>query len=243
VFGSWSIQLGDSPHAVLAELSPWTGKLEVHFDGELRLQKQVWWMMGEIAHFESGGHQLSIRVRGFGYLGGRLTLWLDGHEVHPGGPPVPAKPRPQLQVLREVNVAEKSEIVEVQEFPLDNRSGTDVLTLEQELVKTVQHEFSVQSTSTLGGQASLDVLSALKAEVSAQLSKQIGQTLGETVTRRQTLRFTVKPSSTVVYVVTWRSRVRTGEFIATVEGNPVSVPYRVFCDLACEIRSREGSAV
>jgi len=143
-----------------------------------------------------------------------------------------------VELLGENNVIDSTVIIDVEEYPLDNRLGTDNLSVEIEISKTMNNEFSLESGVEIGGNANLSILSMLQMELSTNISKKYGYKIGQAVSRRQMLQFTVKAGSFVTYIVTWKRKVRTGNYIASIENQRFDIPYRLYYDLSYDIGSK-----
>jgi hypothetical protein len=152
------------------------------------------------------------------------------------GAPVP------IQFMKELSVQESEEVVGTEEYPLDNRFGDQAFTTVRQVSRESTNELSVDTSSHVGGNVGLEVLSIIKAEIEAQLSQQTGQKIGEKVTESQTLTFSVGPKASVLYEVVWKRKVRSGERLYLSSGNPVTVPYRINYGLSCEVRTQAHKA-
>lgn len=241
--GSWSIQLEDGSHSIKADLSPWTARLKVYFDNDLINTSFVFIMLGELYWFTRDGRKFVISVKGPSYLGGRLALSVDGDDVDEGG--MVARRQPETvatspaQFIQEVNVVETSEVYRTEEYPFDNSFGDSPISTERQFSEESTNEFSLASTNKVSGEVGLDAFSWLKAKVAAEVSKQVGHNIGEKVTESQTLAFSVGPKSAVVYRIIWKRNIRTGEYLYLVNGNPVSIPYRMKYGLSVEVQTRQ----
>lgn len=245
--GSWNVQLEDGQHSINVDISPWTMKVKVYFDNNLMVKKFVFPMLGDIYHFERSGHRFVISVKGYGYLG-NLALSIDGTEVNQGGMLASTPPPPQrqtmpssAQLIQEVNVVETSEVYRVEEYPFDNTFGDSPISTERQFSEESTNEISLDETKQTSGKIGLDAFSWLKAEVSREVSKRVGHNIGEKVTESQTLTFAVGAKSSVVYRIIWKRNIRTGEYIYLINGNPVSIPYRMKYGLSVEVRTRQHS--
>jgi hypothetical protein len=246
--GSWSVKLEDGPHTIRADDSRWTMQLKVYFDNYLMDTKTVFMLLGDVYQFERNGHHFVIGVKGLSYLGGHFTLTIDGYEVNQGGmiaPPPPAPP-PQRQVmptpsqfLQEVNVVETSEVYRTEEYPFDNRFGDSELSTEREISEESTNEFSLETTNQINGKLSLEAFSFLKAEIAGQVSRKVGHNIGEKMTESQTLHLRVRANSSVVYRIIWKRKIRSGEYVYLVNGNQVSIPYRMKYGLSVEVQTRQ----
>jgi hypothetical protein len=242
--GDWAVRLADGTHAIHADIisGGLTTRLNITWDGVLLEASPVWLLVGDLRSFQRDGHSFLLSARGFGMLG-HLALSMDGVELPRGGvpgPPVPG-PRPQIQFVKELNVQESEEVVGTEEYPLDNRFGDQAITTVHQVSRESTDEISVDTTSHLGGKVGLDV-PAIKAEIEAQISQQIGHKIGEKVIESQTLTFSVGPKSSVVYLIVWKRKVRSGERLYLSGGNPVTIPYRINYGLSCEVRAQARAA-
>jgi hypothetical protein len=244
--GSWTVRLEDGVHQVDVDLSPWTGQMKVSWDGSLIDTSFVLVLLGELRRFERNRHVFAIHVKGMSYFRGHLALQMDGVDVNPGAvvaatPAGPATPASSLtvQFVRELAATETDEIVGVEDYPLDNRFGSLALGTDRQVSKESKNECVIESADKIAGNVGVDLFHVLNATVSAELSKRIGYTIGETVTESQTLHFSVKPGSSVVYKVIWKRKVRAGEQLYLANGTAMTVPYRVAYGLSCEVRTEE----
>jgi len=251
--GNWTVPLPDGPHVVGAILRAGLAgsRLTITFDGQTIDSSSVFLYIGELRRLQHNGHSLSLRVKGYGMLG-ELALFVDGREIPPdaasaaavGASPVPAAqaaqpllPFPQFQ--REVNVSEAEEVIGTEDYPLDNAFGDLALTTDRQVSKACTNEFSVDTTRQVSGNVSVDVFTAVKAQLAGQLSQQIGSKVGETVTQSQTLHLSVGPHASVLYRVLWKRKVRSGESIYLVDTGEITIPYRMAYGLSCEVQSEE----
>lgn len=143
---------------------------------------------------------------------------------------------PQKESLRELNSFNEMDTYSEDEFPIDNRFGSEILTIEHEVSKTASNELIVDSKTDKGGGFGADI-SFFKAQIAANLSKQIGHTIGETITRKQKFTFTVKPGETALYKVIWKRKIRSGEYLVSVNDKAIPIAYRVEYDLVCEVKT------
>jgi hypothetical protein len=257
--GSWNVQLEDGQHWIKADLSPWTGRLKVYFDNNQINSSFILIMIGNVFSFEHGGHRFTVSIKGISYLGGHFVLSIDGAEVPQGGgmltppqpPPPPSFPQQHplqqqplpasAQLIQEVNVVETSEVYRVEEYPFDNTFGDSPISTERQFSEESTNEISLDETKQTSGKIGLEAFSWLKAEVSRNVSRQVGHNIGEKVTESQTLTFAVGAKSSVVYRIIWKRNIRTGEYIYLINGNPVSIPYRMKYGLSVEVRTRQHS--
>jgi hypothetical protein len=144
-----------------------------------------------------------------------------------------------VQLIEDVKATETSEVIAVEDYPLDNRFGDSPFSTDRQVSKETINELSLQTTNQLSGTLNIAFLAAVKAEVTAQVSRQTGYKTGEKATESLTLHFSVGPRSAVVYQVIWKRRVRTGEWHCLVDGRDVTVPYRVSYGLSCEVQTQE----
>jgi hypothetical protein len=246
--GTWNVQLEDGQHSIRADLNPWINRIKVYFDNNLINSSFALLMLGEVYAFERNGHHFIVSIKGISYLGGHFTLSIDGLEAPQGGlmapPPPPSQAWPQRQTMpppaqfiQEVNVVETSEVYRSEEYPFDNRYSDSDFSTEREISEESTNEFLTEDSNQVNGKIGLDIIPMLKAEVAAQVSKKVGHKIGENITESQTLHLKVGPKSSVVYHITWKRKIRSGEYLYLVNGNTVSIPYRMKYGLSVEVRT------
>lgn len=140
-----------------------------------------------------------------------------------------------VEILQERRITEQIWIIDVEELPLDNRMGSDVLTIEHEFSKTASNELSLEIDRQAEASIGFALLNIIKTKISAGLSKKSGHKFGESVSRRCTLTFSIKPGDFVVYKVTWKQRQICGEYEVTINRNRLTVPFNAFYDLEYEV--------
>lgn len=239
--GKWLIELEDGPHIVRAEYDFWS-VLKVYFDNKMICDK-FFFNNATFRFINADKHQFTLKEKGI--FNREFILIVDGVEylaldeiVTAHEQPLKVVKQPPAQIIREENIQETVQIVDIEEFPLDNSAGTDALTVEHEVSKTVSNELSITTSTTVSGTLEADLLTILKLEVSASLSKQLGQNIGETITRRQTLHFTVQPHYSVTYAVVWKRKTRTADCLVFVNSKLDRISYKVNYDLSYEVKSR-----
>jgi hypothetical protein len=238
---------------------------KVYFDGVLIHTRKRYFASGETLYrFTHNGHFFVIRTRRWKNISNGLILLLDEKDIdsdellvdgivkkkfdvntasHAGVEPLKQEKPTEMsamqnfEILHEEDVEEQTVILGSEEFPLDNSHGTDTLSVEYEISKTVSNELSVRTDLEGRGSLNAGFLSILKAEIASRVSRQIGHVVGETVTRRQTLRFSVQPQSSVVYVVIWKRKIRAGNYLISSNGVQRFISYQLNYDLSYEIRT------
>jgi hypothetical protein len=240
----WMVQVEDGTHAIEAKFNGLAAWLTIRWDGSV-LRSFVY--LGPVS-FERGGHSFRVVLRGNIPLMQVPVLYMDGVEVTKGlAAPTPRPthtptPNVALQFVKDLNVQDSNEIVGTEQYPLDNRFGDQPFITVRQVSRESTNELSIDTSGKLTGKVDLDVFSVIKAEIEAQVSRQTGAKLGEKVTESQTLTFSVGPSSSVVYEVVWKRKVRSGERLYVLGGDPVTIPYRIYYGLSCEVRTLAGPA-
>jgi hypothetical protein len=228
--GDWTVQFEDGNHAIHAEIIyGLTNRLKITWDSVLVDASLVWWFLGDLKSFERNGHSFLLKIRGAGALGS-LALYMDGVEVPKAGNVTPVSAAPPLapvQFVKELGASESEEIIATEQYPLDNRFGDQAFSTVRQISRESTNELSIDTRNQLGGKIGLDILSAVKADIEAQVMQQTGHKIGEKVIESQTLTFSVGPKSSVLYEVVWKRKVRSGERLYYLAGNPVAVPYRI----------------
>lgn len=122
-----------------------------------------------------------------------------------------------FKILREFDVEEDTEILSVDELPLDNRFGSQVLILEQEFSKSANNEISFESTQEQQGKVTADFLRILKAELTLDLSKNIGYKYGESTTCRYITKISVNTGDFIIYTIIWKRKIRRSNYEIQIE--------------------------
>jgi hypothetical protein len=243
----WMVQVEDGAHAIDAKFNGLTTWMTITWDDLVLSSSLYFWPIS----FQRGGHSFRVGLRGYVpwmrvpvlYMDGvEVTQNLDGVEVTKGlstPSPTPARTL-ALQFVKDLSIQESNEIVGTEQYPLDNRFGDQPFSTVRQVSRESTNELSIDTSGQLTGKVGLDVFSVIKAEIEAQVSRQTGAKLGEKVTESQTLTFSVGPNSSVVYEVVWKRKVRSGERLYVLGGNPVTIPYQINYGLSCEIRTSAG---
>jgi hypothetical protein len=141
-------------------------------------------------------------------------------------------------ILREFDIEEDTEIISVDELPLDNRFGSQVLILEQEFSKSANNEISFESTQEQQGKVTADFLKILKAELTLDLSKNIGYKHGESTTCRYTTKISVKTGDFIIYTIIWKRKIRRSNYEIQVENQRYVIPIVARYGVEYEIKSK-----
>jgi len=143
----------------------------------------------------------------------------------------------KIRAVKELRASNSVEEIGSEEFPLDNRAGSDTLSVEHEVTKTITTTLSTESGVQYQAKLGAKFLSVVESQISAQLSEKYGHAVGESITRRQRLQFAVKPGERVRYVVRWRTTVRRGEYQVHVDAERIDVQFEARFGLSFEVAS------
>ena len=150
----------------------------------------------------------------------------------------------QSKLGKEIVTSEHKQEFAIDDYPIDNRHGSDAISIEQEVSKTSSTNITCEDKelSKLGVSAS--ILKVLTGQISTEISKRLHVSFGETVVKRHMMKFSVKPGDSVVYEVIWKNKLRSGKFLAYVDNQEVSIPYEACYGLIFELNSKrlEGPA-
>jgi hypothetical protein len=91
--------------------------------------------------------------------------------------------------------AEYYELVSVEEFPVDNANGSDLIFIEHEFSKTVTNEVQFDKVNELSTKIGIDLLKLFQMEISKNINHKIGANIGETISRKHTVSFNVKAAA------------------------------------------------
>ncbi|WP_292870774.1 hypothetical protein [Nostoc sp. LPT] len=141
----------------------------------------------------------------------------------------------QFQLIQNTQLKEHIEIISIEKFPLDNKFGSEILSVEHEFSKTVNNEVTLEATQEIKGMGGLELFEVIKAEISRTSSQKHELSTGESVTRRFKLTFSVKPGDFVTYKVIWKRRVISGEYHVMVNQSTLIVPYSLQLGLEYEV--------
>jgi hypothetical protein len=185
-----------------------------------------------------------LNLLDFGKNKENITIFFDNLsalliEISGTLPSTPSQSSCLFEIMQAVDVQEHAETIDIEEFPLDNRYGSDDLTVEHEFSKTVTNEISIEEKGQLQGRIGLDLLGILEGELIKLLSRQIGYTNGESTTRRYTARLSVKKGDFVVYTVVWRRKIRHGKYEVLVGKQRVVFPFRACFGLEYEVIAKK----
>ena len=145
------------------------------------------------------------------------------------------------QLIREVVSTQSVDNFASDEFPIDNRFGSDVVTVEQEVSKTLSTTLTCEERELVNVGISATVVGVLKSQISNDLSRRLNLTIGEKITKRHTVRFSVRAGDAVIYELKWKSKIRHGEYLVSVDGKQVHVPYQTCFGLAYELTSSQAN--
>jgi hypothetical protein len=146
-----------------------------------------------------------------------------------------ANSRNKVQLIRDIRLGEYAEIIATEEIPLDNRFGSQELSVGHEFSKTVCNEVTLETNQGTGGKGNLDLFHLIKAEISRTSSQKQGLSVGESLTRRFNLTFSVKPGDFVIYKIIWKRRVINAEYHVMYNHDALIVPYNLQVGLEYEV--------
>jgi|GEM_PF-3137608 len=128
------------------------------------------------------------------------------------------------KIFRELDIEEDAEILSVDELPLDNRFGSNDLTLEQEFSKTITNEIFLESTQEEKGKLTVDIFKLIQAELTLDLSKKVGHKHGESTTCRYTTTISVKKGDFIIYKITWKRKIRRSKYEIQIDNQLYVIP-------------------
>jgi hypothetical protein len=147
-----------------------------------------------------------------------------------------------IQVVKEIKDSESSTVVATEKYPFDNRHGTDTMSIEQEITKTLSNTLKIDTTTQTSIGLNATLFKVLEAHLSRELSTQIGETIGETVKRRHQFTFSVKPGSFVLYKINWKNTARRGLYTIKINRQKIDIGYEALFGLSYEIASEQGTS-
>ena len=142
-----------------------------------------------------------------------------------------------LRLLDDVSTSDQVEEVGRDEFPLDNSFGSEALSVEQEISRTISSNLSITNRSQIEAQLKAGIFSVVEVQLSSHLESVTNHTIAETLTRRQKVAFSVKAGQSVLYTILWKARRRSGNCTLSADGKLYQLHYAVRYGLSFEINS------
>lgn len=145
--------------------------------------------------------------------------------------------RDDIYILNERKAVESSVIIGIEEVPLDNRFGSNVIVSEHEFSRKATRSLTIERSK--GGDFGIksNLLAVLGTEVKASLAQHIGIDLQSEEFRRVTIRFEAAPGKLVLYRVIWKQIQRSGEAELVIRGEQMRVPYTALYGLSHSVES------
>ena len=144
-------------------------------------------------------------------------------------------------MLEDVPTSDQLEEINREEFPLDNSFGSEALSVEHEISRSVSSTLSVTNRSQIEARLKAKIFSVIEAQLSSHLERVINHTIGETFSQRQKVEFSVKPGASVLYTILWKTRRRTGKYVLSAGDELFPLLYEVRYGLSFEITSTPKS--
>lgn len=250
--GNWSVTFDGKTHAVRAHLATFSfaPQLTVYLDGALIHSQRVFFFAGELGRLKACGHDLSIRISGFGVLG-NLNLLIDdlpalqfSDAISASRPPLPPLGRsldssivetkrveePLGEDVRDIDNSQS--VVEIQRKVRVSREWSQTYVLERE------------STTKAGGELSLQGAWILDARASAEraIRKRYELTVEDRQTYSEELTIEVPARTKVRVVLQWKQLWQCGVVLVRNgnDGTEVQVPYRVCIGPTFDQRQVDG---
>lgn len=142
------------------------------------------------------------------------------------------------RLLGETLDSESQRVLAVEEYPFDNRFGSESITVDQEVSRTITSALTIEEAHTSKNEISAAVATVLKGQLANELSLKHNIVVGQALARRHTFHFSVSAGKAVLYLITWKHRVRSGSCSIEVSGRQYWIPYEVCFDLSYEITSK-----
>jgi hypothetical protein len=235
--GSWSVTLDGEAHVVTASL-PFAMKMQltVRIDGVEAFTQRVYVALGQLCRFSALGHQLSIKVAGYGFMGD-LRLFVDGTDAEQLSPglvrKLPAPPALEDVATTIVETQRVEEPLGEEMREIDNSQSTigisRTISVSREWTQSCVLER--ETTGTAGGEIGLpgDWLVALKATAEIAVRKRYSITTEEKRTYTEELTITVPGNKRVRVALKWKQLWQCGTVLVRQDGgrNEVQIPFRV----------------
>jgi hypothetical protein len=235
---NWTIQLKGESHVVRASVPALTvvPRITVQLDGAVIHKQSMVVLLGELCRFNVLGHELTIRLHGFGMLG-TLSLLIDGVEAadvlaaDEGRLAAPA-----ADPFLEMSITETKRIEEPlgeETREIDNsRSSVSIvrkITVSRDWVQTLVLER--ESTTKVGGEINLEKawIVGLKASAEGSVRKKYDLTTEDKRSYSEELTIDVKGNTKVQVVLKWKQLWQCGVVLVRSgqDGAEVQVPFKV----------------
>jgi hypothetical protein len=151
-----------------------------------------------------------------------------------------AKSLIRSRLLKDKDCTDSVSTFDSEEYLLDNRHGSESMTVEQEISKTTTNNLTIEEGALNKLDMTAGITSVIKGQIAKDLSEQIGVVVGQTVSKRHTFRFSVSPGDAVIYTIVWKNRVRNGTYNFLINQENVTFPYQVQYDLLYGISSKRA---
>ncbi len=145
--------------------------------------------------------------------------------------------RETFEILDHSEVENAIETVDREDFPIDNRFGSNPIDVEHEFSKTVTNQITIEQSKKIKAGLGLDLMKVLSAELSSVLSRKLGCFHGESITRKYSLRFSVKPGDRIIYSVIWKRHAQSGTYLIKTNGGVFAMPFQAHFGLTYEIQT------
>ncbi|MBF0219668.1 MAG: hypothetical protein HQL49_09090 [Gammaproteobacteria bacterium] len=178
--------------------------------------------------------------------GALLTLYdrLSGKKaVSPLSPWRHKSPTPpadvEIEIIEDRTTEESTLLLGIEEVPLDNRFGSQVLESRHTFSRRAMNRFELDlgheqhMNLRLGGK----IMPHLLADAGARIRRATGLEIGSELQRSLTLTLAASPGKISRYRICWKQQVRNGRYRLRVDGKEYLVPYVIHYDLSHEVTS------
>jgi hypothetical protein len=145
--------------------------------------------------------------------------------------------RARIEGIELEKAVEESEIVNIEEIPLDNREGSDVMSSEHHFSCSAGNTLSLQRSTETEVYVDQEVLSLLEVGIARSLRKGIGFEVDQEVTRSVKIRFNVAPGAQNRYRITWKQQQRRGSLVFRQDKQVQRLPFTITFGLSHEVVS------
>jgi hypothetical protein len=250
--GSWAIKLDGKSHVVRASVPAisWSPRLTVHLDGSPIHTQAVFLVLGELCCLKVLGHDLSIRVRGFGLLGS-FCLLIDGVEaahsndgLMEGRQPIQPFNRTLDASIVETQRVEELLGEEVRE--IDNSQSAVEIQRKIRVSREWSQLYSIEreSTAKIGGELSVEGawIVDFKATAEGAIRKRYELSTEDKKSYSEELTIEVPPRTKVQVVLKWKQIWQCGIVLVRngSDGTESQIPFRVCLGPTFDQRQVDG---
>ncbi len=235
--GSWFIKINDESHSVKAVVKIWAlpMRLTILVDGTLVREEKVFALLGVIGRVGFLGHDLAIKVIGYGALG-RLGLLVDGVDSVQLETRQPSLPATESSLDLETSIVEVQRVEESlgeEVRIIDNSKSVAGIHRTISVVREWTQAYVLERETSITGGAEISVRGAwavdFKASAEGAIRKRYEISVAEKKTYSEELTIEVPAKTKVRLVLHWKQIWQRGVVVVrgSRTGAELQFPYKV----------------